>query len=184
MSNTLSNIPNHHLLRTLAAVPPNSCILDANAGTGRHTIPLLQLGFEVAAWLRNPELGECLVENGAPLQSFAVIDALDIPDVFDWVIAYRLLEGEMSEREVLFLLHELKLVMRSGAWLYVAVQAANSEEVSKLNGTPKPLYFTDESLTALMEQAGFVVAEKPHLHQEDVPLWIGIFRNVTEQSIG
>lgn len=36
-----------HLLRTLASVAPGARVIDLLAGTGRHLVPLAQLGFDV-----------------------------------------------------------------------------------------------------------------------------------------
>lgn len=39
--------PSDHLLRTLASVAPGTRVVDLTAGTGRHVVPLAQLGLDV-----------------------------------------------------------------------------------------------------------------------------------------
>lgn len=96
---SLMRPPSDHLLRTLAAVPVTSTILDLGCGYGRHTVPLLRLGFEVQACDENEAAVRVARERTAPLVDgeradsrvrVASLSTLDYPDTaFDWIVAYR-----------------------------------------------------------------------------------------------
>lgn len=141
--------PSDHLLRTFAAVPPTTKVLDAGCGDGRHLVPLAHLGFDVygcdtdrqaldaaAARLESEGLTGSRVHLSQ--QDAARLAFSD--DTFGWVVACGLLDG-YSEAERMALLSELRRVLAPGGWLYVTAQAEAA------------------SLAEWFARAGFAVAE-------------------------
>lgn len=165
--------PSDHLLRTFAAIPPATRILDAGCGQGRHLVPLAQLGFDV--WGCDTD-ADALADVCAALDAAGLVggnsatllqqDAarLDVPDdTFGWVVACGLLDG-YSDAERAALLEELRRVLAPGGWLYVTAKA------------------DPEKLATWFEQAGFAVAEAPrHDPQEEATR--AIFRRVEPGTI-
>lgn len=193
--------PSDHLLRTLAAVPVTSRILDVGCGAVTKTEALIQLGFDVYAVDASPEnvedaraaaavhLGE--EEAGARI-SRARSDALGYPDeFFDWVVACESLAHLESRGVMLEALRELRRVMRLGAWLYVTVPAV-PEHAAELadhgyagDSGLKPT-FLPRTLNELMEEADFEQAEGPAIATEPGSGRIvqGIYRRVDEGTPG
>lgn len=168
--------PSDHLLRTFAAVPIESRVLDVGCWIGARTEALVQLGFDVFASDASPEnvddvrariavhVGE---EEAHRRVSRAGVEALGYPDeFFDWVVAYGSLARLESREALLDGLSELRRVLRSGGWLYVAVPAVpEPDEPIPARGYAgdsgmKPT-FSARTLDALMKDANFAVAQQP-----------------------
>lgn len=140
-----------HLLRTLAAIPPRSRVLDLR---GTHTDALVRLGFEV---------------HGADAPVFP---QLAYPDAhFDWIVAVRPFRGADAAGQAA-LLREARRVLAPGGWMYVAVPSA-SDHSSSAGG------FTEEALGALMAAADWAEAQAPRLiEEEQAALVQAIYRRV------
>lgn len=160
-----------HLLRTLAAVPPHTRVLEVECGDAGGLISLLQLGFSVTGTARDEAtLGgvrqQLRVEGlSAPL---VTADAGHLPfedDAFDWVVAWGTLDG-YSDAERLALLAEWRRVLVPGGWVYVAVAPATGAD----------------TLAALGTRAAFEVAEAPRVDPA-AAVTRGIFRRVEADTI-
>jgi SAM-dependent methyltransferase len=160
-----SDPPSDHLLRTLAAVPVSSTILDLGCGRGRHTEPLLRLGFPVHACDPRPDavdatrarvqdlVGDTPVETAVQMTP---LDAIDYPDeTFDWVVADRAETYASTEDELRTLLAEARRLLTPGGWLYLTLPAAAESE-----GAHAGLY-TAERLEALRTEVEFAEASAP-----------------------
>ncbi len=137
-----------HLLRTLASVAPGTRIAEVGCGDGRHTAPLVQLGFDVWACDADPtavtttraRLNDVGVEDAARRVAVMAPGALGFPDAYaDWGVMTTL-PAERPERDAAF--QEALRVLRPGAWLWVGTGSA-------------------EGLVESAAAAGFVVAEAP-----------------------
>ena len=170
--------PNAHLLRTLAAVSPGSRVLDLGCGDGRHTDPLVRLGFDVWACAEAPNEVEATRERLTPLlgegeASLRITparpEALGYPDAhFDWVVACAAWHEETSERAWREGLAEALRVLKPGGWFIVSVPA------SLLGPTTVPA-----RLTQIAEAAGFALSEVPVFEDEAGQRHVrGIYRRV------
>lgn len=189
--------PSDHLLRTLAAVPVTSRVLDVGCGDGTQTEALIQLGFDVYAVDTSPEnvedaraavaihVGE---EEAAKRISRARADALGYPDeFFDWVVACGSLAHLESREAMLDALRELRRVLRAGGWLYATVPAVPepaagfSDHGYAGDSGLKPT-FLPRTLNELMQEADLAQAEGPALVREAGSRRIvqGIYRRVDD----
>lgn len=164
--------PSDHVLRTLAAVPLSSRVL--NLGCDAHTEPLIQLGFEVHACDTDPgkvstartSLAK-LMEAGEAEQRLIHVarrDALGYPDAFfDWIIAFNVIEYDA----LLSNLAEARRVLKPGGWIIIAF-AVEEEAV-----------ITPHVLQLILTEANFALAEKPVVTNETGNRVVrGIFRRV------
>lgn len=186
--------PSDHLLRTFGALPVEIRVLDLGCGSGRHTHPLVRLGFDVYACDRSPEIIEGLrksltdeigPEEAGKRITVSQIDALGYPDdFFHWVVAYHVLNRMESREEMLDLLAEVRRVIRPGGWLYVAVPALPEHAVDiegrgYAGDSGLEPSFTPRTIDDLLRTAGFVVAERPSVAAEgDRRIVRGIYRRV------
>ncbi|CAN5606232.1 hypothetical protein BH23BAC4_BH23BAC4_03850 [soil metagenome] len=166
------------LLITLAAVPPESRVLDAGCGEGVHTQPLAQLGFDVWACDSNEtavektrdRIGETIGREEAVRRvAHARPDALGYPDgYFHWVVAHLTLDALTTESERVDTLAELQRVMYDGAWLFVTSEVMGEGEVQSVG-----------------EVAGLAVARRPRKHTDGPGevTW-AVFRKVGSDTIG
>lgn len=169
--------PSAHLLRTLAAVPVQSRVLDLGCGPGRHADPLARLGFDlyacdeevdaVAATRRcvadvlGPEEAERRVTPARPA-------ALGYPDdFFDWVVAHGTYDTAESAAELKDMLGETRRVLKNGGWVFAAFRQS-------LVGPD----LTAETLTKLFAEAGLALAEDPAEEHDGEPVLRAIFRKV------
>jgi SAM-dependent methyltransferase len=167
--------PSDHLLRTLAAVPVSSQILDLGCGRGRHTEALLRLGFPVHACDPRPaavdatrETVRDLLEQGEveTVVQVAPLDAMDYPDAtFDWVVAAEAETYVSSEDDLRTLFDEGRRLLRPGGWLYVTLPAANDGEASA--GADGPLRASEALVERHRDAADLVVASESTCVDED-----------------
>lgn len=138
-----------HLLRTLAAVAPGTRIVEVGCADGRHTVPLVQLGFDVWACDADPSAvaasrAALAVVAGEAEAAERVVeaapDALGRPDASaEWGVMTTV-PDELDARAAAFA--EAARVLQPGAWLWVQ--------------TARP-----EGLAAAAHAAGLVDAEEP-----------------------
>ena len=138
--------PSDRLLRTLAAVPVSSSVLNLGCGSGRHTEALLRLGFPVHACDPRPgaiedtravvrdlvdeETAQSCVQN----RSLEALDEIDA--TFDWVIADRTEAFVDSAAALESLLRKGHDLLSPGGWLYLTVPAVPESEAE--SGTSPP----------------------------------------------
>lgn len=184
--------PSDHLLRTLAAVPVSSNILDVGCGTGRHTEPLLRLGFPVHACdtrvhaveatrariadLVGEDTAEQCVRTVSPGEFETYPD-----DAFDWIVAFDPTAYLAAEWDLKDLLRTLRRLLSPGGWLYIAF---TDQLALKANGTAKPiLEVTPRQLDTCADEAGLARSKAAERTKEHgAPLVRGIYRYVTEST--
>jgi len=137
MSDANTRSRSDHLLRTLAAVPVSSEILDLGCGRGRHTDALLRLGFPVHACDPRPEAVEAtrdtvrdLLEQGdvETVVQHAPLDDMDYPDAtFDWVVAVEAETYVSDEDDLRTLFEEGRRLLKPGGWFYISLPAVQKE---------------------------------------------------------
>ena len=187
--------PSDHLLRTFAAVPHASRVLDLGCGDGRHAVPLARLGFDLHA---------CDAAEGAVAQARARLadvrgteeavrrairarpDALGYPDAFfDWVVAYDVYAQAFTRERLLDVLRETRRVLKPGGWVYLTVPALpdeidlGSDDVGYAGDSALPFRFTPDTLGELMDEAGLAEAQRPRRTLDDGrPRLRAIYRRV------
>ena len=174
---TSNDQPSHHVLRTLAAVPVRSRVLDLGCGDGRHAEPIVRLGFDVYAC--DPDeaaladararvadvIGE---EEAAQRVTPARAAALGYPDdFFDWVVAHGTYDTAESAAELKEMLAETRRVLKPGGWVVAAfrIERAGPD-------------LTPDTLTKLFAEAGLALAEDPAEDDDGEPVLRGIYRKV------
>lgn len=178
------DVPLDALLRTLAAVPIESRVLDLGCGKGRRARTLFQLGFDVYACDACPEEVEAAREEAAELVGLgeaqkrittAPFEELAYPEAtFDWVVAFEAYQRAPTEEVLHVMLAETRRVLKPGGWVYVAVPGGHAAEANAEGRT-----FTPEQLDALMEEAGLAQARAPSIEEEGVQ---AIYRRVEEHT--
>ena len=181
MSENIDILPPYvHFLCTMAAVPTKAVVLDVGSEHGRHSIPLLHLGFmtygadteqERIFDLQKQIEGEGFKIKLGQFQAVTHYSNLGLKDAqFDWVLAFRAFDTIQQEDEIVAVLEEIWRVMKFGAWCYLSIPADRFSDAT--------------GLTNLMHTARFALAEKPHLHQEQgQDFWVGIYRKTNHDSI-
>lgn len=174
--------PSDHLLRTLAAVPVASRVLDLGCERGRHADPLARLGFDVWACDADEQnvqatrarLAELIgSDDAARRATMAKHAALGYPDEhFDWVVAFGALDRATDAEELFEVLAEAKRVLRTGGWI---VAAMRPEAVGE--------HLNQETFAKLFAEAGFALAELPVLEEDTDPVVRGIFRKVDLDTV-
>ncbi len=155
----------------MAAVPVASRVLDLGCGAGRHTDPLVRLGFDLWACDEDAEavaaararLDRLLGEDEALRRvTPARPAALGYPDEhFDWVVAHGVYDRAASAAAMKEMLAETRRVLKDGGWVIAAFRRAAG------------LALTPETLTKLLAEAGFALAEEP---VEEETVVRGIYR--------
>jgi len=182
----------------MAAVPVQSAVLDLGCGTGRHTEPLLRLGFPVHASDPRPDavavtrrkVADLIDEETAErCVGEATLDAFDYPDeTFDWVVAFEAEiyadTGERLER----LFRRSRQVLKPGGWVYITVPAAKAdlEGDERSGGDGRPVEgsdpgdaFTMDELEARRQAAELELAKEPEIVREgEGPRVHAIYRKV------
>jgi SAM-dependent methyltransferase len=189
MSTHAPKAPSDHLLRTLAAVPVSSQILDLGCGHGRHTEPLLRLGFPVHACDPRPEavdatrarIGDLIEADSAEtVVQVTPLDALDYPDAtFDWVVADRA-EAYVGDAAALErLLAESRRLLKPGGWLYITLPAV-PEGIESADATGA---FTLDALDRYRRAADLAEAGDPSRVEEGpTPRLRALYRRVDPQA--
>lgn len=186
MSTSESLAPSDHLLRTLAAVPVSSQILDFGCGNGRHTEPLLRLGFPVHACDPRTEaveatrervrdlIGEGSVETTVQVTS---LDDIEYPaETFNWIVADRAEIYATSKAELQAFFEESRRLLKPGGWLYVTVPASPDDRVDGSG-------FSIEIMETLRKNADLVEAAAPERIDEGAaPRLRAIYRCVEPQT--
>jgi SAM-dependent methyltransferase len=187
MSSPDARSPSDHLLRTLAAVPPSSAILDFGCGRGRHTEPLLRLGFPVHACDPRPEAVAATRERVASLLEegdvetivqVTPLDAVEYPDAtFDWVVADPGETYVATKDDLKTLLAEARRVLKPGGWLYLTLPASPD---ARMNGTG----FSIEIVESFRRDANLAEASAPTRIEADAeaPRLRAIYRCVEPQT--
>ena len=189
MANPDTRAPSHHLLRTLAAVPVSSEILDLGCGHGRHTAALLRLGFPIHACDPRPSAVEAtrevirdLLEQGdlETVVQEAPLDALDYPGAtFDWVVAVEAETYVSDESDLRTLFEEGRRLLKPGGWLYVTLPAVEGEEEPDVREGPTSLRFSQETIEAQRKAADLAEASAPtRVEEESKPRLRAIYRRV------
>ncbi len=174
-----------HLLRTLAAVPPASRILEVQCGRGALTLALARLGYDVDACDTRPEAVEAtrraLSEELAKTVDAARVQpapagALPHPEAsFDWVISCEADRGRASADALRTHLAHVRRVLRPGGWVYLTARAPSAHG-------PRAAFdagLSADALRRLAAEAGLVEAEAPAAVEEAAGRrWRAIFRRV------
>jgi SAM-dependent methyltransferase len=176
-----------HLLRTLAAVPVSSQILDFGCGDGRHTEALLRLGFPLHACDPRPDavtqtrdrIRELLEEGDLDtIVQETPLDAIEYPDdTFDWIVADRAETYVTNKVDLKTFFEESRRLLKPGGWLYLTLPATPEASV---NGTG----FTIEIVESFRRDAELVEAsEATRIEEEgEAPRLRAIYRCVDPQT--
>lgn len=167
--------PSDHVLRTLAAVPVRSRVLDLGCGDGRHTEPIARLGFDAYACDADESdlegararVAEVIGEEAAARRvTPGRAAALGYPDdFFDWVVAHGTYDTSASAAELKEMLAETRRVLKPGGWVIAAFRR-------ELAGPA----LTPDTLTKLFAEAGLALAEDPAEDDDGEPVLRGIYR--------
>lgn len=187
MSEQTTRRPSDHLLRMLAAVPVSSQVLDLGCGEGRHTEPLLRLGFPVhacdprsAAVEATRARVEDLIEEGSVETTVQVtpLDAIEYPDAtFDWVIADRAEIYVSDEAELRTLLEDARRVLKPGGWLYLTLPSVLQGDGA--GGGAESSTFSVDTVEACRMDADLAEAQEPtRLEDHSPPRIRALYRRV------
>jgi SAM-dependent methyltransferase len=183
--------PSDALLRTMAPVPVASTVFVLGADQGRHTVPLLRLGFPVhtcdpradAAEATRQQVAEVLTDDDAErCVRHATLDDVDYPeDAFDWVLALNAEIWGTTETAVTRLLETAHRALKPGGWCYLGVPAQPTDleadeqsagdgaapDVQAIGATgPDAEAFTRDRLDAQREAVGFALSTEPKIVRE------------------
>lgn len=182
--------PSDHLLRTLASVPVSSAVLDLGCGEGRHTEPLLRLGFPVHACDPEPAavdatraaigplVGEDTAETCVQTRSLNELPSID--DSFDWVVADRVERYASSVDDLATLFHAARDLLSPGGWLFVTLPTTDSPTDPE---APAGLVVSEDQLDRCREEAGLEVASAPStIDGTDPPRVRALYRRVDPKT--
>jgi len=193
MTDADARSPSDHLLRTLAAVPVSSEILDLGCGRGHHTEALLRLGFPVHACDPRPEavdatratVGE-LLEQGEveAVVQVATLDNMDYPDAtFDWVVAAEAETYVSSPDDLGLLFEKARRLLKPGGWFYVSLPAVDEEGDSSDLAAESSVRFTEGAIERQREAADLAEASAPsRVEGKEAPRIRAIYRRVEPQT--
>ena len=164
-----------HLLRTLAAVPASSTVLDAVCGAGDRAAALARLGFAIYACDLDKGNVDRTRERLAGVPGTRVADhvmvrtSTSLPfhgDLFDWTI---LIDAARDEFARIKLLSALRHVTKPGGWLYIAVRVDSNEGGAVAGG----------QLVDASRQTSWSSAQDQILHRGEGTRWLQtIYRRV------
>lgn len=179
--------PSDTLLRTLASVPVSSSVLDLGCGEGRHTVPLLRLGFPVHACDPEPSAVQGTRAAIAPLvgtdtaqtcvQACPLDDLSAIDETFDWIVCDRAERYAGSTSELKTLFSAAHTLLTPGGWLFVTVPAPPESSQGGTVETDR-VRFSEEDLEAVRRAAGFSLAREPSHVDESPPRLRALYRRV------
>jgi SAM-dependent methyltransferase len=189
MADTDTRSPSDHLLRTLAAVPVSSEILDLGCGKGRHTEALLRLGFPVHACDPRPAAVEAtrdtvddLLEQGdvETVVQVATLDEMEYPDsTFDWVVAMEPERFVSTEADLRTLFEEGRRLLKPGGWFYISVPAVGEEGGAPVSATEGSVRFSEDVVEQQRTAADLAEARAPaHIEDSEGPRIRAIYRRV------
>jgi SAM-dependent methyltransferase len=189
MADTTLRSPSDHLLRTLAAVPVSSEILDLGCGAGRHTEALLRLGFPVHACdpradavTATRDTIEDLLEQGEveTVVQEAPLDALEYPEgTFDWVVAVEAETYVSDEDDLRFLFEESRRLLKPGGWLYVTLPAVAEEGAPSDPPDDETIRVSEDVIEQQRTAADLAEASEPtRVEDADGPRIRAIYRRV------
>lgn len=189
--------PSDHLLRTLAAVPVSSEILDLGCGRGRHTEALLRLGFPVHACDPRPEAVEAtratiadLLEQGEveTVVQVAMLDAMDYSDAtFDWIVAVEAETYASTEDDLRVLFEEARRLLKPGGWFYLSLPTVEEEGAPPELGVDASARFNEDTIERQRRAADLAEASAPSRvdGQGEMPSRIrAIYRRVEPHTPG
>lgn len=190
----MSPAPSDRLLRTLAAVPVSSPILNLGCGEGRHTEALLRLGFPVHACDPRPEAVQetrgvvrDLVDAETAetcVQQTSLQELGDLDATFDWVIADRteaLVESTADLETLLGKSHEL---LAPGGWVYLTVPATvEASDEAAFEGDGPPFRFSPADLEVETLDTPLVESRSPWRVKENGEVRIhALYRRVKRSA--
>jgi SAM-dependent methyltransferase len=159
----------------LAAVPVSSQLLDLGCGEGRHTEPLLRLGFPVHACDPRSEAVEAtrtrvedLIGEGSVDTTVQVtpLDAIEYADAtIDWVIADRAEIYVSNEDELRTLFEDVRRVLKPGGWLYLTLPAVPQQNTTGEGA--ESTGFSIDAVEACRTDADLAEAQEPTRLEED-----------------
>jgi SAM-dependent methyltransferase len=176
-----------HLLRTLASIPVGERILELGCGSGKHTVPLFQLGFDVFVCdvfdvhinMAREKLSSVLTPEQIE-ERISRVAYVDLPypeNEFTWIFAFRITDSCLNEADLVSLMSEAYRTLKMGGWIYVSIREAPD------NPDPVLFYLSTERLRAVMERIGFVTAGRPMQHADGESLVLTwIFRKVNRNT--
>src|SRR5690554_5917611 len=163
-----------HVLRTLAAIPVGSRILDL--GASEHVRPLAQLGFDV--WACHPDedtlsesrlsLSEIFPGEEETRVTYAQLSALGYPDNhFDWIVCWGMFEQSDPAEQLVEVLEEAHRVLAPGGWIIAGMKL--DEALPEV---------TSETFAKVFAVSNFAIAEEPQKEHDAAGTSIirGIFR--------
>ena len=194
MSRSLSD----ELLRTLAAVPVSSPVLNLGCGAGHHTEALLRLGFPVHACDPRPEavqdtravVRELVDEETAQtsVQQLSLSTLDDLEATFDWVIADRTEALVSSTADLETLLSKAHDLLAPGGWVYLTVPAApdtESDDAPTASRDDVAIRFAPADLDAQALDISLVESRSPSRVEENGEVRIhALYRRVKRSADG
>lgn len=162
-----------HMTAFLAHVPPGGRILDLGCGPAHTSAAMMRAGYDVEAWDASPEFVEIARDRYGVNSRLASFDDLDAVETYDAVFAnFSLLHAPKSEMPRH--LASIARATKPGGVFHIGLKTGTGEKRDTIGRFYA--YYEDGELTALLEDAGFVVisrrtGEEPGLDGAVAP-WI------------
>lgn len=204
MSDTSSQSPSDHLLRTLAAVPVESRVLHLGCADVLTTEHLARLGFDLYACdvdveavlaarerLSNLELSDPSFDADERVTSATAVSLSYPDDFFDWVVAHDTYNRAPTLENVMEMVQETRRVLKPGGWVHCTVPAEREQldqwdrldSVVYQNGSAIGAFFSSENLDELMTELEFARAVEPFSTTvEDSPYLCAVYRKVDDDT--
>jgi ubiquinone/menaquinone biosynthesis C-methylase UbiE len=170
----------------LERLVPNPKILDAGCGSGRDSATLSELSAEVTGI----DLSKGLIEvakKKRPGITFIEGSFLNIPfpnETFDGIWSHASLVHLDTIKDVRIALNEFNRVLKPNGQLYILVKKQSGEEKTAVvsdslsNHDRFFRYYTEDELTALLEESGYMleeIATEDDPHGREEVQWIKVF---------